>query len=260
MKLYFLGTCGASTVSDRDNTSFFIESGTHSLLIDCAGSPGQKLLRLQKNPNDLNLVLLTHLHTDHCYGLPSLLFHMFLNNRSTPLLIGSPAEEFSILETQLKAHNLFPIARIFAVDSLPISDTPDNVIWESATMCIRSTPVSHGRPCRAFRIDEKQSNQSIVISGDTRPSENLVKLAKDATLLIHEASFLEINKELAELHGHSTSKDAGNVAESAGVSHLALVHFDFNGEFNDLNEFQREAQQQFHGQVFIPEDMSCVDI
>ena len=61
MKLAFLGTASASVTAERDNTYFFLQVGDTNILIDCGGNPAGKLLKLGLSPNELDIILLTHL-------------------------------------------------------------------------------------------------------------------------------------------------------------------------------------------------------
>ena len=65
----------------------------------------------------------------------------------------------------------------------------------------------------------------MVYSGDTRPCPSLVRAAKDATLLIHEATYLEQQQDKAEEHMHSTATGAVASAQAVGATYLALTHY-----------------------------------
>ncbi len=65
---------------------------------------------------------------------------------------------------------------------------------------------------------------AVAYSGDTRPCESVVRLARGCKLLIHEAS-ISFDGERAHAHGHSTAVDAVEVAKAAGVEYLMPVHF-----------------------------------
>ena len=73
MNIFFIGTGSAVPTARRDNTALYVENNSGGLLIDCPGSPLSKLTGLGINPADLKSVFLTHMHTDHVYGLPSLI-------------------------------------------------------------------------------------------------------------------------------------------------------------------------------------------
>lgn len=70
-----------------------------------------------------------------------------------------------------------------------------------------------------------RTGKKITYSGDTRPTENLVKLAENSDILIHESTYEISDEEKAINNAHSTSKDAAKIAEKANVKHLILTHF-----------------------------------
>lgn len=90
-------------------------------------------------------------------------------------------------------------------------------------------------PAFAYRFDA--SDRSIVISGDTLPSDNLIKLAEGADVLVHEALYVPAIDRLAArvpnaaalkrsiLSHHTSVEEAGRVARAAGVKKLVLSHF-----------------------------------
>lgn len=72
MRFAFLGTSGAVASATRDTTSLLFDGGSGGVLIDCGGSPVQRLRRLGVDPLTLTHVVITHIHPDHAYGLPAL--------------------------------------------------------------------------------------------------------------------------------------------------------------------------------------------
>ncbi len=85
--------------------------------------------------------------------------------------------------------------------------------------------------------------RKIVYTGDTRPSENLVKLAEDADLLIHEATFDDELLERAAEDGHSTPSQAAETAKEAGVKWLVLTHI--SARYRDASLLLEQARKTF---------------
>src|SRR2546428_2784063 len=73
MHFAFLGTSGSVPSAVRDTTSLVFVVPQGAILIDCGGSPIQKLRRAGVDPNALAVVVITHIHPDHAYGLPALI-------------------------------------------------------------------------------------------------------------------------------------------------------------------------------------------
>lgn len=95
--------------------------------------------------------------------------------------------------------------------------------------------------------------KSVAILGDTRPCENAIKLAQGVDLLVHEATFMEDKRENANEFGHSTARQAAQIAVSAGAKKLALTHF--SSRYNDerMEELQQEACDLFSNTVLADE-------
>ena len=83
----FLGTSGAVASAGRDNTSLVFEAGDAALLADCGGAAVQRLRRLGLDPLRLTHAVITHIHVDHSYGLPSLVRQSAILGRRAPLTV-----------------------------------------------------------------------------------------------------------------------------------------------------------------------------
>lgn len=86
---------------------------------------------------------------------------------------------------------------------------------------------------------------SLAILGDTRPCPNAVKLAKGVDLLVHEATFRHVDKDLARSYHHSTSVEAAKIAKEAGVKQLLLTHISSRYLGKEIKELEEEAQSVF---------------
>ena len=259
MKLSFLGTIGAAVTADRDNTCYVIECGKDLFMVDCSGNPAGKLLKLGYDPSNLVQILFTHLHIDHCYGLPTLLFHMFLTGRVEPIVLAAPDSEYNLLISQLESHQIYPEVRSFALIEQQIPVDQEYVVFKNDTCCIKSAEADHCRAARAFRFEEISTGKSVVISGDTRPCSNIINLARGTDVLIHESSFPHREAAKAAEFGHSTALQAGEVAQLAQARSLYLIHFDANYD-NELSHFVTSASQAFSGQILIPDELTTITI
>jgi ribonuclease Z len=109
---------------------------------------------------------------------------------------------------------------------------------------------------------------SIVISGDTHPNENLIRYAKNADVLIHEAYLPQIQAPTDTASDdqpwftryHSTAAEAGEDAARANVKVLVLTHLIPHRTGNADAEFQSEAAKSFHGQIIVGYDLTRIDI
>lgn len=102
-----------------------------------------------------------------------------------------------------------------------------------------------GRVVRSSElVGPPRAGRTVVITGDTRPCENTIAAARGADLLIHEATFGDEEAERAKETGHSTAREAGIVARTAGVRRLVLSHFSARYS-RDASELEGQAKEEF---------------
>lgn len=93
-------------------------------------------------------------------------------------------------------------------------------------------------------VGPARPGRKVVYSGDTRPVATLVEAARGADLLVHEATFIDEEKDRAVETGHSTAREAGRVAREAGVRQLVLTHISPRYT-RDAPELLAEAKEEF---------------
>jgi len=93
-------------------------------------------------------------------------------------------------------------------------------------------------------VGQPRDGRRVVITGDTRPCESTAAMARDADLLVHEATFGDEEAERATETGHSTAREAAMLARAAGVRQLVLTHISARYS-RDASELEREARQVF---------------
>lgn len=102
----------------------------------------------------------------------------------------------------------------------------------------------------AVLVGEPRRGRRVVITGDTRPCTATIEAARDADLLIHEATFADEEAARALETGHSTAREAAEVAKAAGARKLALTHISARYSAN-AKELEREARQVFAASVVV---------
>jgi ribonuclease Z len=111
-----------------------------------------------------------------------------------------------------------------------------------------------GKHIKIEEVAKLKPGLKIVYSGDTRPCENILRLAKDADILIHDGTFLE-EDELDTAHGNV--KDAAKIAKRAGVKYLILTHI--SRRYQDIKELEEQAREIFPNS-FVAHDLMKVSI
>jgi ribonuclease Z len=108
-------------------------------------------------------------------------------------------------------------------------------------------------------VGEPRPGRRVVYTGDTRPTGATVEAARDADLLIHDATFADDWADRAGPTGHSTAREAARVASEANARRLALTHVS-SRYAGDVSPLAREAREAFDGRCFVPDDGDELDV
>ncbi|MBI3454721.1 MAG: MBL fold metallo-hydrolase [Candidatus Rokubacteria bacterium] len=225
-----------------------VRTGGTLCLVDAGGSPVQKLRRLGVDPVGLSAVVITHTHPDHVYGLPALVQNLLILGRRTPLPVYCRVEHVDLVRALLK---LFDFLGREGLDVRVLGVEPREgvEVFATADLVLTASPNEHGRmPNLAVRVDA--GGRSLVYSSDTRPCGAVATLARDATVLIHEATFLEPDPT----QWHSTAREAGEVARQARARRLLLTHVGY-AHHRALAAHVAEARAAFGGPAAVAEEL-----
>ncbi len=166
----------------------------------------------------LRAVLVTHSHGDHTLGLPTLVqFAKALGGR---FKVFGLRETLGSLRRLLEAVSVSDFERYAELTEVRPGD-----LVEIAGLRVRFARASHVVPSLALRVEDEETGGCLVYSGDTAYSEEIVSLARDCDLLMHEASFPDAGSSLARSLGHSTASDCLRAALEAGVRLAMPLHF-----------------------------------
>jgi ribonuclease Z len=240
IKVTLLGTGGPLPSLERFGPSTLIEAGGQTFLIDAGRGALQRLAQAGVPWRDVDGVLLTHLHSDHVVGLPDLWLTGWLvrPGRARPLTLWGPRGTGSML-AHLREAFAFDIqvrqsddgASPAGAQISPV-EVSDGVVYDSGGVRITAFSVDHApvEPALGYRID--YAGRSIVVSGDTRVSENLIRHATGVDLLIHEVASREsfVRAGLAEerarsvIARHVTPEQAGHVFARTGPRLAVYSH------------------------------------
>ncbi len=249
-RVILLGTGAALSDATREHTYMVVQGDESSILIDCCGSPVQRLSKAGVGLDRIDHLILTHHHPDHVYGVSIFLLDLWLAGRKKVLHIhGLPG---TLRATRGMMHALeweqwFKVG-FFPVEFHPVSKRAMSLHLVTPEFLIATTTTKHLLPTLATRVVSRQSGKSIVYSSDTEVCDSVVELARGADILFHEATTL--NK--ASL-GHSSARQAGAQAKRAGVKKLVLVHLPPNG---DVKKLHAAAAKTFGGKVVVGKDFA----
>jgi ribonuclease Z len=142
---------------------------------------------------------------------------------------------------------------VSASDALGVPPGPERGLLQAG----ESVQLADGRVVTPDEVlGEPRPGRKVVLSGDTAPSPTVLEAARGAEVLVHEATFLEEERERARETAHSTALDAAEIAREAEVGLLALTHLS-NRYFGP--EVVREARTIFPETV-VPKDFDVIDV
>ncbi|KXT76053.1 MBL fold metallo-hydrolase [Streptococcus sp. DD12] len=248
MKVTTLGCWGGYAYQDAGTTSFLVQSEDGFNLLMDAGSRAVTELEKEISPLALDAVIVSHYHADHVADLGVL--------RQYRQLYPKHLWEPKILPIYGHTEDPEEFAKLTLTD---VSQGQAYDVVNGQTIGpfdISFIKTVHPVPCYAFRICERQTGQVLVFTGDTGYFPELVDFVKGADLFLADVYFFEGN----EGHiAHLTSKEAGEIAQEAGVKRLVLTHLpqfgpsEFTGD--DHLEALRQEAQGYAG--LIPVDLAA---
>lgn len=194
IRVVLLGTQGGPTFNaQRLGISTLVLAGSERLLFDAGRGTTTGMVRVGINPVDVTKVFLTHLHSDHVISLPELIVLPWAQGRKVPLYVWGPTGTRAMMQNFQEAlavdiHVRRDVDEKFPAEGVHVisTDIAEGVVYESGGVTVTAFLVDHGpvKPSYGFRVDYR--GHSVVLSGDTKPSDNLVKFAAGADVLIHE--------------------------------------------------------------------------
>lgn len=194
MLISFLGTSSGTPTKQRNVTGIALHSAQHKrwYLIDCGEGTQHQLLHTALSIRSLSAILITHVHGDHCYGLPGLLASATMHGRTEPLVIIAPAaiEQWLTQTLELSQARLSYSITYIAIESLvaPVM-LPD--------FQVQAIALSHRVPSYAFRFEEKPTKPSIKLNQDKLKADHIVRGAVWGRLQRGETVTLEDGRILS---------------------------------------------------------------
>jgi len=255
IELCFLGTGGSVATKERDNTSFLLNHNETLFLIDCPGSAIQKIKKLNFTPLKIATILITHIHPDHVYGLPSFI-HSLMLDEGLINLYGS-VESVDFCRELLDLFQLRDKKIKTRVDFISLDPGQSFQLAES----IQCTPlkVPHSSSSLAFQFHFENEMKELFYSGDTPIDPLIFEQAKGKDYLIHDCStpsrFFKMYPSLREMHTHSL--ELGSHSQKSNVRCLIPCHFFGELEFS-LSEIENEIRENYKAKLIIPEDFEKI--
>lgn len=281
LKVTLLGTGAPVPSIERFGPSILIEAGNQKLLFDCGRGASQRLWQLKIPLGQVNKLFLTHLHSDHVVGIPDLWLTGWIpaayGRRATPFEVCGPAGTKAMM-TNLKQAFVWDIQtrskennKVSDGAKVNAQDIQEGFIYEQSGVKVTAFRVNHADfidDALGYRIDYR--GRSVILSGDTRYSENLVRFAKGADVVIHEvaaandkASQTDLIKQI--LGFHTSPEEAGKVFEDvkpklAVYSHFVLLTTDPSTPPPTITELVNRTKKVYKGALEVGEDLMTITI
>jgi ribonuclease Z len=291
LSLFFAGTSASAPSARRGMPAILVRRGGDRILFDC-GEGTQRQLTRSVGLADVTDVFITHLHADHWLGLPGMLKTFELRERDKPLTVHGPSPLKAVMERMRPIFGR-PSYGLHIVELEP-GDAVQRDGYQVVSYGVRHRGPAVGyalvEPARPGRFDAElarrlgvpegpafgrlqrgevvdgvhpdqvvgpdRPGRKIVITGDTRPTDATVVAAHRADVLVHEATFAHEDADRAGQTGHSTARQAAQVAADAEVGMLALTHISTRYASGQLRD---EARAVFPGAV-VPRDFDTIDV
>ena len=234
MKLTVLGCSGTFPSAESGCSAYLVEHEGFRLLLD-AGNGAIGALQRHAGLFDLDAVLLSHLHADHCVDLVAYSYaRRYHPDPPRRLLVHGPTgtpERLSQVFDKPPPDLLHDVYDFRTTAPGPMRIGPFDITL---------TPTAHPIECYAIRVTA--GGRTLTYSADTGPSDDVAKAAAGSDLFLCEATWLDDSPRAPNLH--MTAREAGEHAARAGVGHLALIH---TTAYLDQDRFVSEAAQAFSG-------------
>lgn len=267
MELILLGTGYPYPSADRAGPSCAVVVGDRVFVVDAGRGAVMRLAAADLSWSSIKSVFITHLHSDHIDGLPDLFHTTWQFGNGSPFELYGPEGIQKVADGILKFYDADIHIRRDLTEKLPLEGAGINVhkitegiVCDLPDVRITAFAVNHHpvEPAFGYRFDA--GPHSIVISGDTRPNPNLIRFAKDADILVHEAyvrASAPAKDEGPHPWGiydyHSSAEEAGETAEKANVKILVLTHLIPGNAPEEY--FLDKAMKAFRGKIVIGRDL-----
>ena len=269
-RLILLGTAGGPTPKrTRGYPSQIIVVGDRGYVIDC-GNGVARQMQLAGVFGTLRHIFITHHHSDHNADLGTLILLEWGTNLTTPVDAWGPPPLARMMKLFFEMSDEDLRVRVRDEGRPPLPPlvhthelTKGGFVMKDDRVTVTCAVVPHPLVPVAFAYRFDCPDRSIVISGDTHPSDAIVKLARSADVLVHEALYRPaapgapgtlLRKHIMD--SHSDVEEVGRIAQEAGVKTLVLSHF-VPGEADAVadDQWRAGARRHFSGRIVVGRDL-----
>jgi ribonuclease Z len=269
IRVTLLGTGTPRLQLDRYGSSTLIEAGAEKFIVDCGRCTLQRLFQTGTPITDINKLFLTHLHSDHTVGIPDLWLTPWTFRRKGPFHVWGPVGTQKMMSKFEEAFEfdlrIRPIHdKIQAEDAIvQVQDIKEGLAYDKNGVKVTAFEVDHRPVAPAFGYRVDFEGKSVVLSGDTSFSENLIKFSKDVDLLFHNVAGaheedLRQSERMRGIMGlHLTPEEAGTVFTRSKPKLAVYTHMVL---YSDITEIITRTRKTYSGPLEIGEDLMIFEI
>jgi len=281
MEIIFLGTSSAVPTLERNHPSIALRAFAEVMLFDCGEGTQRQLIEAKISPMKITKIFISHFHGDHILGLGGLIQSLGFRGREKDLDIYGPKGLHKIINaiSSFGYFQINYNLNIHEIQDGTVIETEDYVVEcakvehnipsyaysireKKKPLFLREKAEELGIPPgplygklhngeevefegRIIKpeqvLGEAKKGKKISYSGDTRPCEAMIRLARDSDILIHESTYEAEDYQRAVDNAHSTSVEAAEIAREANVNELVLTHIStrYTSDENILSEAQK---------------------
>ena len=247
LKVVMLGTGTPLMKPERSGPGVAIISGEKSYIVDSGAGIVRRAMEASKTIPELQMgkldtVFLTHLHSDHTTGLSNMILAPWVikNGRSIPLRLYGPPGTKHMADNIIKAYkddidlriNGSQPANTEGCKVISTEFSKNGIIFEDDNITVQAIKVPHGswEHAYGYKFNEKETGKTVLVSGDTAYSEDIIKAAKGVDILVHEAisdNALKKQGELWQIYHrsfHTLTSEIAEIGKKAKPKTLVLYH------------------------------------
>lgn len=261
-----LGTGSPIPEVDRFGPSILVQAGGQTLIFDVGRGAHQRLAQVGVTASQVDAVFLTHLHSDHIVGIPDLWLTGWLQ-RNRPWALFGPSGTARMMDTLTLAFSVDIQARVEETAGLltragadvNARDIEPGLVYEHNGLRVTAIRVDHRAiaPAYGYRID--YTGRSVVLSGDTRVSPNLIKAAAGTQLFVHEVfqasdALLKDNPATARVKTfHVDASEAGSIFQRVHPKLAVYSHIILRGV--SIEDLVKRTRTTYSGPLVVGEDL-----
>ncbi len=279
-KVILLGTGTPNPDPEHAGSSVAIVVGDTPYLIDFGAGIVRQAAKMtpqyggdfpQLEAKNLKIAFLTHLHSDHTIGFPDLLLTPWVLERDEPLEVYGPVGTKNLTNNILEAYKADIDYRLNGLE--PANENgwkvntyefdEDGVIYQDSLVKVEAFKVVHGGWTNAFGFRFTTADKTIVISGDTKPCDNILEYSKGVDILIHEVysyfRWTKRNDFWRNYHAanHTSTFELGELAAKAKPGKVVLYHLLFWGDSEQ--DLLDEIAEKYDGEVIVGRDFMVIE-